>query len=292
MKIIDPHLHLFNLKQGDYHWLKPENEPFWPDKSRINTTFTESDLSLESPLQLAGFVHIEAGFDNQYPWRELTSLVHSCNKPFKAIASIDLTSPSQKFNSDINKLSTYHSFVGVRHILDNQALSLLTTPQVLNNFTALNKKGLIFELQLNLIEDAPIDALCEIIANNPTISFIINHAGFPPCNIQSREWQQWQNNLLKLSMYPHVAIKCSGWEMTDRHYSQAWLSDNLAFILTIFGLKKMMLASNFPLCLFNQHNYQNYWLNLLSTDFFQTKTMQEKSALLHDNALLWYQFNA
>ena len=28
MKIIDPHLHLFDLQQGQYDWLKPENPDY------------------------------------------------------------------------------------------------------------------------------------------------------------------------------------------------------------------------------------------------------------------------
>lgn len=288
MKIIDPHLHLFLLELGHYHWLKAENPPFWPDKQRINQDYNETDLMLAAPLSLAGFVHIEAGFDNQQPWRELEILEQSCNKPFRAIANIDLTASSQHFNSVIKKLTEYRSFVGVRHLLDEQALSLLTNKQVLTNINRLNDNGLIFEVQLALIEHAPVNALCEVISNNPEISFIINHAGFPPADIDTIEWQRWQSNLTKLSGYPHVAIKCSGWEMTDRDCQASWLNNNLSLIFTIFGAKRVMLASNFPLCLFSHSDYQSYWLSIISSDFFQKLNKNEKSALCYDNALSWY----
>ena len=96
MKIIDPHLHLFALELGHYHWLKAENPPFWPDKQHIYKSFDETDLMLTAPYSLAGFIHIEAGFDNEQPWRELAALEQSCNKPFRAIANIDLTSSSTR----------------------------------------------------------------------------------------------------------------------------------------------------------------------------------------------------
>ena len=64
MDILDPHLHLFNLKSGDYHWLSPDNPPFWSDKAVIAKNFNESHLLLSTPFNLKGFVHIEAGFDN------------------------------------------------------------------------------------------------------------------------------------------------------------------------------------------------------------------------------------
>ena len=298
MKIIDPHLHLFNLDQGDYHWLKIDNPPFWPDKSLINKTFEESDLALESEFTLSSFVHIEAGFDNSQPWRELASLEQTCNKPFRAIATIDLTASSHDFKQCLVKLAELRSFVGVRHNLDEQALSLLTKKQVLSNFKILNDfalgidQRLIFETQLEFTAYVPADALCDIIRDNPNISFIINHAGFPPADIQSIEWQNWQSNLFKLSIFPHVAIKCSGWEMTDRNYQSTWINESLAVLLNIFGVKKIMLASNFPLCLFSKSNYQDYWQSIISSNFFQALTEQEKSALCYDNALRWYFINS
>lgn len=288
MKIIDPHLHLFDLELGHYDWLQAKNPPFWPDKHRINKSFDVSNLTLKKPLSLSGFVHIEAGFDNEQPWRELLALEQSCNKRFRAIANLDLTSSSKHVNLVIDKLAELPSFVGVRHLLDDQALTFLKNTQVLDNIKILNENGLVFDVQLPLIEHAPVDALCDVISNNPNIHFIINHAGFPPSNIQTIEWQRWQSNLEKLSIFPHVAIKCSGWEMADRDYRSDWLNENLLLVFTVFGTKRVMLASNFPLCLFSHKSYQAYWQSIISSDFFQALTEQEKNALCYDNALNWY----
>lgn len=288
MKIIDPHLHLFALELGQYHWLKADNPPFWPDKQRINKGFDEADLMLTAPYSLSGFIHIEAGFDNEQPWRELEALEQSCNKPFRAIATIDLTTSSKQLNTDIEKLAEHPSFVGVRHLLDDQALPLLSNKQVLDNIKILNENSLIFEVQLSLIEHAPVNALCDVIAKNQNMSFIINHAGFPPIDIHTLEWKHWHSNLTKLSVYPHVAIKFSGFEMTERHYKTTWLNQNSSQIFTIFGSKRVMLASNFPLCLFSHSDYQAYWQSIISSGFFQALNAQEKNALCYDNAFNWY----
>jgi predicted TIM-barrel fold metal-dependent hydrolase len=288
MKIIDPHLHFFDLELGHYHWLKETNPPFWSDKQLIHKEFNETDLMLTKPYSLSGFVHIEAGFDNEQPWRELDALEESCQKPFRAIANIDLTKSSKHVNTTLEKLAERTSFVGVRHILDDQALALLKNRQVLTNIKTLNEKGLVFEAQLSLIEQIPVAALCDVIENNLNIRFIINHGGFPPTEIDSIDWQRWHSNLTKLSAYPHVAIKCSGWEMVDRNYNKAWLNKNLALIFITFGVKKVMLASNFPLCLFSNNNYQTYWQTILTSDFFKTLSEHEKSALCYNNALHWY----
>ncbi len=294
MKIIDPHLHLFNLAQGEYHWLKPKSEPFWNDKSLINKDFNECDLTLKSPFELAGFVHIEAGFDNKKPWREIAWLESSCKLSFRSIANINLTLNSDCFSLQIKKLMQYSSMVGIRHILDDKALSLLNNKQVISNIAKLNNLGLLFEVQISLIEHKSVNALCNIIKHNNNMSFIINHTGFPPKDIQTIEWQHWQSNLKKLSLFSHVSIKFSGWEMIDREYSlskdHVWLNLMMQTCFDIFSKERVMLASNFPLCLFSQKNYQQYWQYLLSTTFFQARTEQEKSALLYGNALQWYRF--
>ena len=91
IKIIDPHLHLFNIEQGDYSWLKPQCPPFWPDKPLINKNFVEADLLLPHAMHLAGFVHIEAGFDNQQPWREIDWWQQDYTLHFTRVAFADIT---------------------------------------------------------------------------------------------------------------------------------------------------------------------------------------------------------
>ena len=133
MKIIDPHLHLFNLAQGDYQWLKADNPPFWPDKKIIVKNVTEKELHLSAPFEMAGFVHIEAGFDNQQPWREIAWLESTCSLPFKSIAGINLLLPTNEFQQALKKLNGYKSVVGVRDILDENAFEYLSNPQVQKN---------------------------------------------------------------------------------------------------------------------------------------------------------------
>lgn len=295
MKIIDPHIHLFNLEQGQYHWLKKENPPFWPDKSIIHQSFSDSDLTSPTLFELAGYVHIEAGFDNFEPWRELDAIELSSTLPFRCIANIDLTLASNKFNIQLQKLIERSSFIGVRHILDDGALRLLTDKQVITNIETLNELAqhstLLFELQLNFSDSFVINKLLNTIKDNNHLTFVINHAGFPPTDMASKSHESWQNNLYKISKHHNVAIKCSGYEMLDRDYQASWLNSTLLLILKIFDVKRVMLASNFPLCLFSHKSYQAYWQSIFECAFFNTLNEQEKSALCYDNALHYYQLD-
>jgi len=285
VKIIDPHLHLFNLEQGDYQWLKADNPPLWSDKKSIAKSFTEQDLHLPYPFELAGFVHIEAGFDNQQPWREIAWLESTCTLPFSSIAAINLLSPSKEFQQTLGKLCQYESVVGVREILDENAFEYLSNPQVHKNLTQVAKQQLIFECQMPLTDVSATEKLVEIINTLPTLSVVINHAGFPPENIKSGSWKVWQQSMLWLSRYENISIKCSGFEMINRQYSATWQQQVIKQCLTTFGSNKTMLASNFPLCLFKD-SYQGNWLNLQENIAL---SKNELELLSYENAKRIYQ---
>ena len=282
MNIIDPHLHLFDLEQGEYHWLKPENPPFWSDKSIINKSFSEKHLQLTNELTLAGFVHIEAGYDNHQPWREIAWLEAHCQLPFKSIAAIDLSLNSEQFLASIARIQNFSSVVGVRDILDDNALEYLSNEQIKINFQQLAKHQLIFELQMPLENLAAVELLVAILTDNPSLNVIINHAGFPPYTSpikdeksntedtkeNTQHWKNWQQAIEKLSFFEQCTIKCSGFEMINRNYHTAWQIKVIKTCLKYFGINRVMLASNFPLCLFSK-SYQTYWQQITQSELFR-----------------------
>lgn len=312
VNIIDPHLHLFNRSLGDYHWLNRQNPPFWPDKHLLQQDFTIEDLNsvlANSEIKLAGFVHIEAGFDNARAWREVEYIESLYCQPNKTIAGIDLLAPVADFQARLQKLQQYRSLIGARHILDEQALNVLNNVNAQQNFAYLNTiADFIFELQLPLADESAIKVmplLTQTIATNKQLRFIINHAGFAPAlttatatkkamlsasqaPANQASWQLWQKHIYELANYPNVLIKCSGWEMTDRHYQLSWFGEVTRFCIDSFSIDRVMLASNFPLCLLSKASYASYWQDILASPLIKACNEHEKSALLYHNALNIY----
>ena len=282
LELIDPHLHFFDLDKGDYRWLKAENPPFWPDKPLIARNWGESDLTLPSELTITGYVHIEAGFDNTQFWREIEWLETHNKLPFRSIACVDLTKATSQFAQDLNKLRQYSSVVGTRHILDDEADELLRLSNVQQNLKQLAEHSLIFELQMPFTNTEAVEKLDLLLTSIPNLTVIINHAGFPP-NINDCLYPTWANNLRLIAKHPKVAIKCSGWEMGDRRYESNWVFAVVEQCISDFGQDRVMLASNFPLCLFSK-SYSEYWQSFVS---LPDKT---KKALLSHNAHKWYRF--
>lgn len=288
MKIIDPHLHLFDLNKGQYHWLKATNPPFWPDKSVIAKNFVEQDLHLASPLKLGGYVHIEAGFDNQQPWREIQWLEQNCQGNFRSVASLDITLAPKVFSQQLDKLLGYQSVVGIRHILDDDALTILNDKNSEYNLQQLAERKLSFELQLSLENSKVINRLVEIISATPALVYCINHAGWPPLKLEKAKTNSlcWQESIKKLSQFNNVYIKCSGYEMADRQYSRQWQENIIALCIASFGISRVMLASNFPLSLWHSQ-YQQTWLNLINLQY----SKNDLAKLCYNNAYDFYKFN-
>ncbi|MEW6991225.1 amidohydrolase [Colwelliaceae bacterium 6441] len=289
MDIIDPHLHLFNLEQGQYNWLKPENPPFWPDKHTINQNFSEKDLQLNNNLTLKGFVHIEAGFDNNQPWREIAWLEKNCQRPFKTIAGINLLLGSKAFLAAVIQLKKYTCVVGVRDILDENAVSYLSNPQVIDNLKQLAEQQLIFELQMPVDNIEALALLTDILSSIPMLQVVINHAGLPPNQENSSAPMNksvWWQSLNALSRYQQCSIKCSGFEMLNRRYDQQWQAHIIMMCINAFGAQRVMLASNFPLCLFTT-SYQDYWQQLQQSILLSQAEMNDIYCL---NAKRIYQF--
>lgn len=286
IKIIDPHIHLFNLEQGDYQWLKADNPPFWDNKTRIAKSFTEQDLNLRQEFELAAFVHIEAGFDNQQPWREIAYLEQRCKLPFRSIAFIDLLLSSVQFNQQIAKLINYKSVIGCRYILDQQALKILTDQQALANLSIIADHNLLFELQMPLNDNQAVNALIKLLTTQPKLKVIINHAGSPIFNIN--ENTAWLVNIAKLAQFKQCAIKCSGWEMTDNHYTMAQVQSVVQTCLNGFGEQRVMFASNFPLCLLSK-SYQTYWQDQTMLINVLNLSEPQRNLLCYKNTKHWYQ---
>jgi predicted TIM-barrel fold metal-dependent hydrolase len=310
LSIIDPHLHFVERNRGSYHWLHSDNPPFWPDKHLLQHDFSLTDINIQpsttelnknfsgESFKIAGFVHIEAGFDNSKPWRELEYLQtvtadNSMPLTSRTIASINLLDEPKLFKQTLAKLQQYQSLIGVRQILDEQALLILAAQNSQINLASLNDiAGFIFELQLPLADKYATEImpmLLKTLSQHQQLRFIINHAGFPPLDRFGLTGQRWQKNMATLANFSNVFVKCSGAEMIARDYQMQWFTEIVADCISLFSISRVMLASNFPLCLLSNKTYSKYWQDIVASPLIKHGSSEHKKALLHDNASRIYQ---
>ncbi|GAC27018.1 amidohydrolase family protein [Brumicola pallidula] len=318
--IIDPHVHLFDLEQGQYDWLKPEFPPQWLDKNNICNSYSDTDLQQQTSFSIAGYVHIEAGFDNKNGHRELKNVEHRASLPQRSIGFIDITLAPTEFVIELDNQWQHQSAAGIRHILeamdvienstdlylhdtksatDFSKTTLLENNNSFINLGVLEKRNGIFELQCDVNNRQLVVQIFSFFQRLPNLQLVLNHAGFaPPASDldgqPSSAFSDWKINIQLLARLPNIAVKCSGFEMLERSYKKSQIYAVLTHCVDVFGYANVMLASNFPLCEL-VFNYDDYWQQTFAVleqmiDLGLLDAQQEK-ALYFDNAFRIYQFS-
>ena len=319
INIIDPHLHLFDLERGQYDWLKAESPPTWPDKKSINNSYSDTDLQTSASFSVSGYVHIEAGFDNELGHREIANVEQRASLPQRSIGFIDITLEPAEFVNEFNNQAQYRSTVGIRHIIEtldlstdntllleqdfskNEVKRITSILENVNSYTNLSflqtRKG-IFELQCDVNNRELVVQIFTFFQRLPNLQIVLNHAGFAPSAFDKNgqanaEFDDWKLNTELLTRLPNIAVKCSGFEMVDRAYGKSQIEAVLTHCINVFGLNKVMLASNFPLCELSV-TYEYYWQQIFEVLEQMVNDglikAEHKQTLYLNNALRIYQF--
>lgn len=298
--LIDPHIHLFDIAKGQYHWLQAENPPFWPDKKSIHKTYNDDSLQLSPNTSLFAYVHIEAGFSNTQGHLEIENTEQRANLPQRSIGHIDITLDPNTFMIELGTQAKCQSAVGIRHIFEDtdsqSVMAILENPNSRVNLTFLAKHNGIFELQCDVNKRELLIHIFTFFQGIPNLQLVLNHAGFAPAafkpanttkqpvselglnEVTNEAFQDWKANIQLLSQLPKIAVKCSGFEMLNRDYDTQHVHAVIAHCLDVFGLDNVMLASNFPLCELT-HSYAQYWQQLLSVvDTLRIENLDKGSA--------------
>lgn len=258
IKITDPHIHLFNLAEGEYGWLQSGSAPHWSDKSKLLNNFSELDLLLADGLCLSGYTHIEAGFNNSKSWLEVDWVESQADLPVRTVGSVDLCLSPNQFNQQLTELSERSSLVGVRHIFDDQLDTIVNNPNTLSNLQRIESAGLIFELQFDSVRAGHVESVFNLFKQLPSLSIVLNHQGFGSSALSETEREVWLVGLNKLSGLANLKVKCSGFEMLDRTFSDHTVKQTVELVVSIFGEGRVMVASNFPLITLSM-SYGDYW---------------------------------
>ncbi|WP_440055003.1 amidohydrolase family protein [Pseudoalteromonas sp. T1lg65] len=254
LEIVDPHLHFFDLDKGDYFWLK-HTPPNWPNLNEIRDNHGLEDLQQSSQFRLTSLVHVEAGFDNQNPEREIHWLNETLAQfPFKAVSYCTIDAAPEVFQTALEKLR-HPRLIAVRDITEGHDARRLLNAKVLENLLYLSSLGLHFEAQLEFVHVDIITQLATWLAQHPTLNIVFNHAGF----ISELERSKWQYSLQQLKDLDNAFIKLSGLEMLSARLSTSETVDTL---LSHFGENRVMLASNYPVCLMQQ-SHEQCWQDYL-----------------------------
>ncbi|HYC98709.1 amidohydrolase family protein [Brevundimonas sp.] len=255
LRIVDPHVHLWDLSRARYGWLQDDplpNNPAGDMRPIAGRDYLLKDYLADSAgWRVEKIVHVEAGMPRGQQLGEtdwLQAMADACGYPQAIVAGADLLDP------DLEALLEAHAarpnVRGVRQIVcwhENprktyMARDLLVDPAWVAGFSKLARHGLSFDLQLY---PSQMETAAGIAAHHPDVPMIVNHAGLPTDRDEAG-MARWRSGLRLLAAQPQVSIKISGLGITDRAWTRESLRPVVLECIDAFGTGRAMFASDFP----------------------------------------------
>ena len=292
MKIVDAHIHLWNLDENYYPWLSDGDRPsVVSDFSSLRRNYLVTDFIKDrAGLDVVAAVHIQAEHDPRDHLRETRWLQGIADNaiaqgiPQAIVGNADLAAGDAEALLEAH--CAFRNVRGIRQALHRRLDEVppydpLLDPAFRGKFHLLGKYGLSFDLQFFPQQGAEVEAL---VRQHPAVQFILTHAGMPLWRDAER-LALWRRSMVRLAQYPNVATKISGFGMWDGAWSAKSIEPVVQLAIEKFSCARCMMASNFPVEGIGK-SYADVWR--IYAEYFAAWSEAERQALFCDNALRYY----
>jgi L-fuconolactonase len=236
--IVDAHHHFWDPSRAEYPWMDAAiRRPFGPDDLL--------PLLRENDVQRTVLVQTRSSLEESHEFLALAA-----ETPFIAgvVAWVDLTdSRVASVLADLGRSPGGDRLVGIRHqVQDEEDPRWLLREDVQRGLREVGRAGLAFDL---LVGPAQLAAASEAARRRPEMRFILDHCGNPP--IRAGGDERWARETRSLAALANVSCKLSGLvtEADWQTWAPADLRPYVAHVLEWFGGERLMLGSDWPVCL-------------------------------------------
>jgi predicted TIM-barrel fold metal-dependent hydrolase len=255
MRVVDPHVHLWDTERVSYPWLAKPGMAYSGDNRLLPQNHdVVAFLRSAGDTAVLMTVNIEAIPADplaEVHWlQSLADTPENLGHPHGIVASADLSRPDAP--QVLEQLSVYPNVRGIRQILNVHkdsrynyvARNYLLERQWRANLQELVRRGWSFDLQ---IYPSQVPTALEVVGTNESLSFIINHAGMFVDRDSPQGYREWRDGLHRLAARPNTALKLSGFAMFDHHWTVESFRPYVLEAIDAFGTERCMFASNFPI---------------------------------------------
>lgn len=270
---LDAHQHFWRYNAAEYPWI--------PRGSPLERDWLPADLAaLQQPLGFDGSIAVQAR-QTLAETRWLLALADQHAGIRGVVGWVDLRSP--ELPAQLREFIRHPKFVGVRHVVQDEPDDrFLLGAEFLRGLGQLRGFGLRYDL---LIFPRQLAAACEVVARFPEQPFVLDHLAKP--GIKQRQFEPWTTDLRRLARLPNVCCKLSGL-VTEAHH-QAWRESELIpyldFAAEVFGPARLMIGSDWPVCLLAsgyERTMNAVW------DWARKFTAAEQAGILGENCARFY----
>jgi predicted TIM-barrel fold metal-dependent hydrolase len=290
MQVVDPHIHLWDLKTHHYPWLAKPGTSFVGDARALKHDYLIGDLLRDAqPVKVLKLVHVDANHDPADPveetrWLQGVADGEGHGMPDAIVAGADLS--ADDVEGVLEAHASFSNTRGIRQILNVHGNPLydyvgrhyMNEPRWRENFALLRRHSMSFDLQLYPSQMGEAAALAR---EHHDTQFIVNHAGMFVDRSSVQGYRAWRDGMRTLAACENVAVKISGLAMFDHRWSIESFRPYVLEVIDTFGSERAMFASNFPVDrLFA--SYADLWnaYAAIVTD----ASASEKNALFRHNA--------
>jgi len=271
--IIDAHHHFWRYDPVEYDWIDDTMQV-------IRRDFLPEHLAEElEEAGVDGVVSIQARQTlEETEW--LLSLARSHAFIKGVVGWVPLCDP--EVGEVLDRLRQGSCFKGARHVVQGEASGFLDQASFNRGIQALTRRGMVYDI---LIFEHQQEEAVRFVDRHPHQLFVLDHIAKP--RIREGAIEAWRQGILLLAARDNVTCKLSGMvtEADPNHWTEAQLLPYLEIVLEAFGPERLMLGTDWPVCLVGT-SYSD-WVSLIRR-FASGLSASEQNALLGGTACRTY----
>jgi L-fuconolactonase len=173
--------------------------------------------------------------------------------------------------------------VGIRHVIhDEPDDDFMLKKSFLRGIAYLKKFGLTYDI---LVFPRHLSNTIQFVSQFPEQVFILDHLAKP--SIKDKKISHWKEDIEKLARFRNVYCKLSGMvtEANVKNWKQEELIPYLNIVFDTFGTNRLMIGSDWPVCVL-AGSYKQIMQVVL--DYVLTFPDRDKKKILGENAIKAY----
>jgi L-fuconolactonase len=178
--------------------------------------------------------------------------------------------------------------VGIRAQVQGEERDYLDRPEVRAGLATIGAAGLAFDL---IVRVDQLPSAARAAAALPEVRFVLDHLGKPRITAGADGLAQWRAAIAPLAACPNATAKVSGL-VTEADWDRWTVADLRPYVagaVELFGPRRLMLGSDWPVCLLAA-SYGVVRSAML--DALDTLSAAERAAILGDTATRVYRLSA
>lgn len=279
-RIIDTHVHVWNLQRAEYAWLKN-------DTSILNQTYFIERLSPQiAKANVTHGVLVQAA--NNFEDTELMLETAANTEWIKGVVGwLPLTDPDATAKALTGTFLSNPYFKGCRHLIHNETdAKWLLQDSVMASLEILASYQIPYDVVG--INTEHLKTAIRVAEKIPGLKIVLDHLNQPPIATKEK-FGQWGELIKAISSLNNVYAKISGLGTTANN-GYSWTKDDLRpyimYALEQFGTSRCFCGGDWPVALL-AGPYEKAWLAYREI-FNEELNAEEQEKVQFENAILFY----